>query len=155
MSGGMADLPQFRMPQQHGKPSCVAKSKFACPWKAQDQRSVSLDVTTGVAYLSVGDMPLSDPDPHGPRPPLTAVAILRALLLEVRTSAKVEIGPTNRCLTFTDADITSGRTRTVSWDRLTPSLSPIPGTHPLSRSNPTHNSQRRPIDRLSVSRILK
>ncbi|MHC2002929.1 pilus assembly protein TadG-related protein [Methylobacterium sp. CM6241] len=97
--------------------------KIACPWNSPDQRSVTLDVTTGPAYLSIGETPLSYLEPGGPRPPLTPGVILRALLLDVRASSKIEIGPTTRSLTFTDSDIKSGRIQTVTSDGLTSSLS--------------------------------
>ncbi|MBY0260461.1 pilus assembly protein TadG-related protein [Methylobacterium sp.] len=101
----------------------AAFTKISCPWSSLDQRSVSLDVTTGATYLAIGDTPLSYLNPDGSRPPLNTVAILKALLLEVRTSAKTEIGATTRSLTFSDADISTGRIRTVSSNQLTTSLS--------------------------------
>lgn len=101
----------------------ATSTKVTCAWNAQDQRSVTLDVTTGVAYLSIGDTPLSYLNPEGPRPPLTPVTILRALLLEVRSSAKVEIGSTTRSVVFYDSDITSGRIRTITSEKATSSLS--------------------------------
>lgn len=100
----------------------AALTNVSCPWSSQDQRSVALDVTTGVAYLAIGDTPLSYLNPNGPRPPLNPVAILRALLLEVRTSAKVEIASTTRSLVFSDSDISAGRIKTVSSNQLTTSL---------------------------------
>lgn len=118
------DLGELKIPiyLEVGRAKAVL-AKVACPWNSQSQRSVSLDLTTGTAYLSIGNTPLSYLDPDGTRPPLTPVSILRALLLEVRAYARVEIGPTTRNLTFTNADIDSGRVKTVSSDRLTSSLS--------------------------------
>lgn len=98
-------------------------AKLTCPWNSPDQRSVTLDVTTGAAYLSLGETPLSYLDTEGPRPPLTPAVILRAPLIEVRASSKFELGQTTRSVPFSDADITSGRIKTVSSDRLTSSLS--------------------------------
>lgn len=97
--------------------------RITCPWTARSERAVTLDVSTGAAYLAIGSLGTGSLDPAAPRPVLNPATILRGPpLLNVSASASLPIGTTTRSLTFTDADIAAGHTRTVSADNLVGSL---------------------------------
>ena len=104
-------------------PARATLRKVVCPWTSPGERAVTLDVTTGVAYLAIGGTPASAVDFGLPRPPLVPAPILQAPLLNVTGTASLELGSSTQSVTFGDDDIRAGRPKTVSTNNLIGSLS--------------------------------
>ncbi|AWN52178.1 hypothetical protein DK412_11270 [Methylobacterium sp. 17Sr1-1] len=103
-------------------PARAVLRSVVCPWSATSERLVGLDVTTGIAALSIGAVPANALDLGTPRPTPTPVTILKAPLVEVAGVSVMQLGTTTRSLTFTDADIRAGRLQTVSTTNLVTSV---------------------------------
>ncbi|WP_279358637.1 pilus assembly protein TadG-related protein [Methylobacterium indicum] len=103
-------------------PARAVLRSVVCPWNASNERTATLDVTTGIAALSIGAIPANALDLGTPRPAPTPVTILKAPLLSVTGVSAVQLGASTRSLTFTDDDIRTGRIRTVSTTTLVTSV---------------------------------
>ena len=97
-----------------------------CPWSSPSQRSVAIDVQTGVASLAIANVAKSAITATGTGPDLSRPAPLLALLLpplSVNGGARASIGGSYaRTLTFSDDDIARHTVRSVSATGLTGSL---------------------------------
>ncbi len=103
-------------------PARAVLKKVACPWNAAGERSVGLDVTTGAAFLAIGQVPAGALDLGSSRPLLAPATILQAPLVSVTGRAAVPLGASAQSVTFSDADIRAGRVRTVSTNAVASSL---------------------------------
>ena len=103
-------------------PARATVRRIACPWRAASERSATLDVSTGVAYAAIGQIPGSALDLGAPRPALVPAKILQAPLVAVTGSAALPIGATTQSVTFSDDDIRTARVKTVSTSNLAASL---------------------------------
>ncbi|MCF4128957.1 pilus assembly protein TadG-related protein [Methylobacterium sp. SyP6R] len=103
-------------------PARTVLKGVTCPWNAVGERSVKLDVATGVAYLAVGQAPPGALDLGSPRPSLVPTTILEAPLVTVTGAAALQLGSSTQSVTFTDSDIRAGRVRTVSTNTIASSL---------------------------------
>jgi uncharacterized membrane protein len=103
-------------------PARAVLRKTTCPWSAASERSVTLDVTTGVSFIAISQVPSSALDLGSPRPPTVPAKILRAPLLTVTGAAGLQIGSSSQTVTFSDDDIRAARFKTVSTTNLATSL---------------------------------
>ena len=99
-------------------PARAVLRSVVCPWNASGERTATLDVSTGIAALSIGAVPANALDLGSPRGAPVPATILRAPLLSVTGVSSVQLGASTRSLTFTDDDIRAGRVRTVSTTTL-------------------------------------
>ena len=103
-------------------PAQAVLKTIACPWNAVSERSVRLDVTTGTAFLAIGQVPAGALERGSPRPVLAPATILQAPLVTVTGYAALPLGASTQSVTFADADIRAGRVRTVSTNAIASSL---------------------------------
>ncbi|MET7247122.1 pilus assembly protein TadG-related protein [Methylobacterium sp. EM32] len=103
-------------------PARAVLTRVACPWNAVSERSVRLAVTTGVAFLAIGQVPPGALALGAPRPVLAPATILQAPLVAVTGSSAVQLGSSTQSLTFSDDDIRASRVKTVSTNTIGASL---------------------------------
>ncbi len=96
-------------------------TNVSCPWTSSTDRSATLSVNTGLAFLAITDTAGISLDPASPRPAVRSASLVSLPLVSVTGSTSVEVGSSQpQSVTFSDNDIRTQTIKTVSSWRGSP-----------------------------------